>query len=69
MEHSGFVLFGEASCRERTSIFSCAVILGVPGFRVMDHAAGLGQLLTALLVAATPRVNARSSTMKRIASG
>jgi hypothetical protein len=42
MEHSGFVLFGEASCRERISIFSCAVILGVPGSRVVDHAAGWG---------------------------
>ncbi len=40
MEHSGSVLFGEAWCRERISIFSGAVILGVPGFRVVDHAAG-----------------------------
>src|ERR1700704_357696 len=53
-------------------IFSCAVILGVPGSRVVDQAAGLGRLLTgpiAGLVAATPRVNAGSSTMKRIAVG
>src|SRR5882757_7429881 len=53
-------------------IFSCAVILGVPGSRVVDHAVGLGRPLTAPiagLVAATPRVNAGSSTMKRIAVG